>query len=216
MNSDFEEMFGPIVGQGAQATVYAKGEYAVKLYREGYPKINVFSEAFIMANLELMDFPGPKVYEVLLVNGQYGLRMDRVKGKLMSEGLSESDLVKSQETMNTLVELQCHLHSYDSSAWASNLKQRFHRDLELSARLPTDLKKKLQEELGRLPDGQSLCHCDFHAGNIFFDGEKYMIIDLLQISSGDPAADAACSFVSYSFADNDLAELYLGTYCEKS
>jgi hypothetical protein len=34
-------MFGEIVGTGAQATVYAKEEYAVKLYRDGYPKRNV-------------------------------------------------------------------------------------------------------------------------------------------------------------------------------
>jgi hypothetical protein len=58
-------MFGEIVGKGSQATVYAKGEHAVKLYREGYPKRNVFIEAYIMANLELVDFPGPRIYEIL-------------------------------------------------------------------------------------------------------------------------------------------------------
>ena len=53
MTCDFEAMFGEIVGKGAQATVYAKGEYAVKLYREGYPKRVVFAEAYVMVNLEL-------------------------------------------------------------------------------------------------------------------------------------------------------------------
>jgi predicted Ser/Thr protein kinase len=91
MSYDFEAMFGEIVGKGAQATVYAKGEHAVKLYREGYPKRNAFSEAYIMANLELVNFPGPRIYEVLLVDGRYGLRMDRVKGKLMSEEFESRD-----------------------------------------------------------------------------------------------------------------------------
>jgi hypothetical protein len=59
MSCDFEAMFGEIVGKGAQATVYAKGEHAVKLYRDGYPKRNVFIEAYVMANLELVNFPGP-------------------------------------------------------------------------------------------------------------------------------------------------------------
>jgi tRNA A-37 threonylcarbamoyl transferase component Bud32 len=208
MSCNFEEMFGEIAGHGAQATVYAKGEYAVKLYRDGYPKRNVFSEAYILANLESMGFPSPKVHEVLSVNGRYGLRMDRVKGKIMSEELN--DPAKSD------VELQRRLQEYDKTGWAPDLKQRLHDDLDRSDRLSAVLKKKLMEELGKLPDGQALCHCDFHAGNVFSDGEEYTIIDLLQICRGDPAADATCSYVSYSLVSQDLAEAYLDRYCKKS
>jgi len=214
MGCDFEEMFGEIVGRGSQAAVYVKGEYAVKLYREGYPKRNVFSEAYIMANLECMNFPSPKVYEVLFVNGRYGLRMDRVKGKIMSEELS--DPAKFEGVMDALVDLQCRFQTYDKTGWAPDLKQRLHDDLDRNDRLSTVLKKKLMEELGKLPDGKALCHCDFHAGNVFSDGEEFTIIDLLQICRGDPAADAACSYVSYSFIHHDIAEVYLNMYCNKS
>ena len=124
MSCSFEEMFGDIVGKGAQATVYAKGEYAVKLYRDGYPKRNVFSEAYIMANLELENFPGPRVYEIMLVKGRYGLRMDRVKGKAMSEEFRDRD--PSQHALDVLVDLQCRLQKYDSVGWMRDLKQRFH------------------------------------------------------------------------------------------
>ena len=72
------------------------------------------------------------------------------------------------------------------------------------------------EDIEKLPDRKALCHCDFHASNVFFDGEKYTIIDLLQISRGDPAADAACSYVAYSFTHHDIAEYYLNRYCKKS
>ena len=214
MSRDFEEMFGKIVGTGAQATVYAKGEYAVKLYRDGYPKRNVFSEAYIMANLELVNFPGPRIYEILLVNGRYGLRMDRVKGKMMLEQLRDPALCK--DTLDILVDLQCRLQKYDKVGWMPHLKQRFHDDLVHNDRLSADLKKKLLGILGGLADGQALCHCDFHAGNVFFDGTKYTVIDLLQICRGDPAADAACSYVAYSFIDRELAEYYLNRYCDKS
>jgi len=106
MSSDFEAMFGEIVGRGAQSTVYAKGEYAVKLYREGYRKWVVFSEACIMANLELVNFPSPRIYEVLLVDGRYGLRMDRVKGKLMSEEFESRDPARIKGALDALVTLQ--------------------------------------------------------------------------------------------------------------
>lgn len=214
MGIDFEEMFGEIVGRGSQATVYARGDYAVKLYREGYPKGNVFSEAFIMANLDRLSFPSPKVYEVLLVDGRYGLRMDRVKGTPMSKEFG--DAAGSKKALNTLVDIQCSLQKYEQSAWAPDLKQRFKDDLVRNERLSVALREKLLRVLHSLPDGLALCHCDFHADNIFLDGEKYTIIDLLQISRGDPAADAACSYMAYSFADEELAEYYLNRYCKVS
>src|SRR5215469_10972938 len=139
MSSNFEELFGEIVGRGAQATVYAKGEYAVKLYRDGYPKRNVFGEAYIMANLEPVDFPGPRIYEILLVNGRYGLRMDRVKGKVMMEELR--DPARCENTLDILVDLQCRLQKYDKVGWMPDLKQRFHDDLAHNDRLSAELKK---------------------------------------------------------------------------
>jgi hypothetical protein len=214
MSCDFEEMFGEIVGRGAQATVYAKGEYAVKLYREGYPKRNVFSEGYIMAILELVNFPGPRIYEILHLNERYGLRMDRVKGKLMSEQLL--DPARFKDTLDVLVDLQCRLQKYGMVGWLPDLKQRFHDDLVNNDRLSADLKKTLLEILGGLPDGQAFCHCDFHANNVFFDGSQYTVIDLLQVSRGDPAADAACSYAAYYFADRELAEYYLNRFCDKS
>ena len=216
MSAKLEKMFGSIVGHGAQATVYAKGEYAVKLYREGYPKANVFSEAYVMVNLERMNFPSPKVYEILLVDGLYGLRMDLVKGKIMAKEFNNHDPAKIKGAMDILVNLQVRLQNYDKTAWAPDLKQRFHDDIERSDRLSANLKKSLLNELDGLPGGQALCHCDFHPDNVFFDGAKYTIIDLLQISRGDPAADAACSYVVYSYVHRDLAEYYLDRYREAS
>ena len=96
------------------------------------------------------------------------------------------------------------------------LKQRFHEDLVLNDRISADLKKHPLGILDGLPDGQALCHCDFHAGNVFFDGAEYTIVDLLQVCRGDPAADAACSYTAYSFTHRELAEYYLNRYCDKT
>ena len=214
MRGDFEEMFGEIVGYGAQATVYAKGDYAVKLYRDGYPKRNVFSEAYVMANLESMNLPFPKVYEVLSVDGRYGLRMDRVKGEMV--GKDYGDAARVDHALDVVVDLQCRLQKHNLNSWAPGLRGRLHDDLERNDRLSSDLKKNLLESLGQLPDGVALCHCDFHGGNILFDGVDYAIIDLLQICRGDPAADGACSYVSHYLLHPDIGGLYFNKYCEKS
>ena len=215
-DSVFEEHLGAVVGRGAQATVYARGEYAVKLYRENYPKGNVFGEAFVMSILEQLDFPSPRVHEVLLLNGRYGIRMDRVRGKSLVDMIA--DPVDGEKAFADLIELQCRLHRSDSSVGAAipNLKLRWQNDLQRNEHLSAALKKKLLELLGKLPDGESLCHCDFHSGNVFYDDGKYTIIDLLQMSRGDPAADIACSYTSYAFVNQELAEYYLRRMCEKA
>jgi len=207
---------GEIVGYGAQATVYARGDYAVKLYREGYPKANVFSEAYIMANLERENFPSPKVYEVLLVDGRYGLRMDRVKGEVMMKALA--DPAKTKETLDALVDLQCHFQKHGNvDEWAPDIKLRLGNDLRRNDRLSAGQREKLLGFLEGLPGGKALCHCDFHAGNVFSDGAKYTVIDLLQISRGDPAADAVCTYVAYSSGGHpEIPEYYLNRYCDIS
>ena len=214
MSHKFEEMFGEIAGHGSQATVYAKGDYAVKLYREDYPKRNVFSEAFVMANLEGMNLPFPKVYEILFVDGRYGLRMDRVKGKMLGEEYADPEKVYG--ALDAVVDLQLRLQKCNLGSWAPQLKNRMNDDLERNGLLSPELKSKLQEKLGKLPDGESLCHCDFHGGNIFFDGNDYYIIDLLQICRGAPAADAVCSYVSHYLIHPEIGEVYLNKFCEKS
>ena len=219
MENHFEEMFGPIVGHGAQATVYAKGDYAVKLYREGYPKRNVFSEAYIMINLEEEHFPSPKVYEVLHVGNRYGLRMDCVKGTLMQDILAgeAGNFAAFEKSMNELVDLQWRLQKQGKvGGWAPDIKYRFRDDLLRNERLTDEQRQTLLATLDALPDGDSLCHCDFHAGNVFFDGTDYTIIDLLQMSKGDPAADAICTYAAYTMGGSGIAEYYLERYCEVS
>jgi aminoglycoside phosphotransferase len=219
MEYDFESMFGKIVGHGAQATVYADSDFAVKLYREGYPKEDVFMEAYNMAYLERGGFPCPKIYEVLFVKGRYGLRMDRVKGRpvadIMTEALDNPDMVK--KILGDLVDFQCYIHKTgDAGNWALDIKLRMRDLLARSKKLSDDLKQKLLEKLNELPNGTTLCHGDFHGDNVFFDGKDYMVIDLHPVSRGVPAADAASTFVSYCFADRILADIYLDLFCEKS
>jgi len=43
--------------------------------------------------------------------------------------------------------------------------------------------------LRELPDGEALCHGDFHPRNVIVDGDELTIIDWVDASSGPPAAD---------------------------
>lgn len=52
-------------------------------------------------------------------------------------------------------------------------------------------KAKLLKLLDSLPDGDSLCHDDFHFGNVLWDGRQTYLIDLMDICKGNRNFDIA-------------------------
>ncbi|MFD1910018.1 phosphotransferase family protein [Paenibacillus rhizoplanae] len=51
--------------------------------------------------------------------------------------------------------------------------------------------------LAELPDGEKLCHGDFHPDNILMD-DKLWVIDWMTGVRGNPAADVARSVIMFS------------------
>jgi aminoglycoside phosphotransferase (APT) family kinase protein len=57
--------------------------------------------------------------------------------------------------------------------------------------VPGEVRKSALARLDRLPDGDRLCHGDFHPANLLPTQGSYSVIDWTVGSRGDPAADVA-------------------------
>jgi Ser/Thr protein kinase RdoA (MazF antagonist) len=57
--------------------------------------------------------------------------------------------------------------------------------------LPEGFRDVALQALGNMPDGDRLCHGDFHVENVLVDGDDYFIIDWVDAAIGSPAADVA-------------------------
>lgn len=67
--------------------------------------------------------------------------------------------------------------------------------IEKSTLLDNQLKQFGLNLLDELPEGEALCHGDFHPGNIIKSGNKYYIIDWSGSYNGDILSDAAHTYI---------------------
>ena len=74
-------------------------------------------------------------------------------------------------------------------------------------------RRDLLDGIADMPDGDRLCHGDFHPMNILGEASQPVIIDWLDARRGDPAADVCRSYLLMKFHAAEIATTYLDAYC---
>jgi len=77
-------------------------------------------------------------------------------------------------------------------------------------------KQRLLDKMNEISYGNNLCHGDCHIFNLIKTKDNIVIIDWVDSSCGNIAADVYRSYLLYLQFSADLAELYLRLYCEKT
>jgi aminoglycoside phosphotransferase (APT) family kinase protein len=67
-----------------------------------------------------------------------------------------------------------------------------------------------------MPEGDRLCHGDFHPYNIMGPPEREVLIDWPNASQGDPAADVCRTYVLLRSVSSELASAYVDAYSQVS
>jgi hypothetical protein len=65
-----------------------------------------------------------------------------------------------------------------------------------------------------MPDGDHLCHGDFHPRDVLGEASQPIVIDWPNACCGDPAADVCCSYLILKLHADEVAESYLDAYCQ--
>ncbi|CAI6082938.1 phosphotransferase family protein [Cohnella sp. JJ-181] len=182
-------MYGERLGAGRTAEIYEYGDLRVlKLYLPGMPEDQVEAEYRIGRAACESGIHAPEPLERIRYADREGIVFERIHGVTMlaSLALRKSNAAREAERM---AQLQARFHRItvpDLPSQKSSLLERIAR-----APLLTDLeKKRLAFNLQRLPDGDRLCHGDYHPDNIMI-GDKEWIIDWMTGMRGHPAGDVA-------------------------
>ncbi len=176
---------------GRTAEIYTWGDGQVlKLFFDWFDLENIQFEQSMAQAVHAAGLPVPEAGEVLQINGHNGLIYERVVGENIWEVL-----IKRPWRLFALAHQTAQLHA-DMHANTLHLdlppqRRRLERKFDATDLLLSPLKQACLDALSTLPDGDSICHGDFHPGNILFSSGHAVIIDWIDASRGNPLADVA-------------------------
>lgn len=181
--------YGKIIGSGSTATVYEWGEGTVlKLFVKGYPRSSIEREFNNAKAINDQNFAKPKVYELISYEEQLGIIYDKVEGETLL------DWVLRTGDLHTCAKYMAKLHKTIVNNRVSNIpdyKQFLKSNLLNATSANLTERNRVLETLDKLKEGDTLCHGDFHPGNILLSNGLTMVIDFMNLCHGDPLYDVA-------------------------
>ena len=151
---------------------------------------------------------------VHFVAGRWGIVFDRISEGSFAERMRE-DPSAIPECLQALARLHRRIHTHPAHQ-LGRLKSRLATNIARAPLLDEQQKQILLGRLADMPEGDRLCHDDFHPINVLGQPSQPMVIDWPDACCGDPAADVCRSYLLLKLHAEDIAEPYLDAYCGTS
>src|SRR5687767_6388770 len=190
-----------LIGKGLTAQVYAWGDGRVLKHFESWrPAEKVEKEFRITRAVHAAGLPTPAAYEMIEVEGRKGIVFERINGPSMFEQVTARPW-KLFAAARRLAELHAQLHAVKAPIELPTMREQIAGWIDAAAELPDAEKEQLRKRLAALPDGDALCHGDFHPANILQSSGGPVIIDWSAASRGHPLGDVARTSHLFTFAE---------------
>jgi len=178
------------IAEGRTAEIYAWDDHHIlKLYRDWCPSDWVEYEARIARAIYEADIPSPAPGEIVEAGDRRGLTYERLDGISMLQDMNARPWMLLKH-VRSLAELQVQINQ-QSILGLPSYKDRLSYDIRNTPHLSQDLRDKALALLNALPDGQNVCHGDYHPGNVIITKAGPIVIDWMTASAGSQWADVA-------------------------
>jgi thiamine kinase len=192
--------FGPRLAVGRTAEVFACRENQIlKLYQRWMPASDADHEAEVTSLVRALGLPVPQAFGRVDVDGRPGIIFERVVGGLLLDQALH-DAGGAVDAAETLARLHAAMHARNAPA-LPRLRDRLADRITHAGPLPTAWREAAIRLLEDLPDGDALCHGDFHPANVMLTEAGPVIIDWLDATSGHPLADVARTVILIRYAE---------------
>lgn len=180
---------GPLIGRGRTAKVYVYGNgKIIKHFYDWYKPEWIRREFEVNTKVAATGLPVPVPYEIVVIDGLEGIVYDRVDGQVLLRKIMEKPWTMLTAS-RLLAEEQFKIHKCSVPGLPMQ-KERLIRQIS-GLNINHKHKEHLLRELASLPDGNMLCHGDFHPDNVIMTNSGPVIIDWNNATSGNPLADVA-------------------------
>ncbi len=176
------------IAAGNTAEVYDYGEGKIlKLFKAGYPEDAIRREYNNSLLVNKSGIHSPKVYEILFeaADDRSGIVYEKISGHdLLQEVMSN---IQDTEYVGTRIKTLARIH-----------KEFINHTSTECISYKEFLNYFNYPETNRLPDGDCLCHGDFHFGNLLRsskDEGEIFVIDFMNLCHGPKEYDIARSYV---------------------
>ncbi len=176
--------------RGRTAEVFTwKDGHVLKLFYDWVPPTWVETEARASRAVCEAGLPAPAVEGVVEADGRHGIVFERVEGPSMLAEWKSKPWVLARSARQ-LAELHTAIHALPGAGLPA-YRERLEGGIRGAQMLTAHLKDAALSALARLPDGDALCHGDFHPDNVIVTARGPIIIDWMTAVRGNPLADVA-------------------------
>jgi tRNA A-37 threonylcarbamoyl transferase component Bud32 len=181
------------------------GVAVIKLYSRDVEREQVEEEVRLTNLARGTGIRAPRIMELLEDSGRWGFSYQKLDGPtyldlMLQGGRSAEELGRSM----ALVHRELHEHC---GPGMPALKDRLRATIS-ECRGRKELRAAALRSLDRLPDGDQVCHGDFHPGNVIVTREGSYVLDWIDASAGHYLADVARSVVLiYAWLPNQLQRM---------
>lgn len=182
------------IGQGRTAEVFALDEHRVIKVARPEAAESLDREAVALRAAHGAGMPVPAAHELVEIDGRRALVMGRARGIDMLTGFARKPWTLLRAGAK-LGRLHARLHETVAPAALPAARQVIERRITESPEVPDAVRKRVLAILHELPEGDRLCHFDFHPANVVTDGNDLTVIDWPGACRGDPLADVAATVI---------------------
>lgn len=175
------------IGAGRMAKVYLWQGFAYKCFESDYPDAWIEYEVKVQNTISQSGLPTVNYYASELPKS---IKMDYIEGISLADRILKDKHKNGIEDLICLIDRVHAVKAFDLPDLNSFLIREIGK-VEFDEKIKAEAIRYVSE----LPEGDTLCHLDFHYLNILFSKDQYYIIDWINAKRGNPIFDFARSYV---------------------
>jgi aminoglycoside phosphotransferase (APT) family kinase protein len=179
-----------LVGQGRTADIYRwDNHHILKLFHTGWSLSAVEQETHISQIVHATGLPVPATGGMIEIGDRHGILFERIDGPTMLRQLGAKPW-SAIPLLHAFADLHLSMHAHTMSELPSQ-RQHLSQEIRQASALPAKWTAAALAALDHLPDGNRLCHGDYHPDNVLLSPHGPIIIDWSEATAGNPLADVA-------------------------